>query len=115
MSHRLVAVFSPFENITDPRMSRTKLHNLFEIVVVALCGTLAGSDTWVDIVRFGNERLAWLQTFLKLENGIPSHDTFGRVFALLDPAELIRCLGQWLDDIGRDLGKHIAIDPIKGS
>ena len=110
MSNRLVAVFTPFEDLTDPRIERTRVHDLFELVVVALCGTIAGADSWTDIERFGNERLAWLRTFLKLENGIPSHDTFGRVFALLDPAELVACVAQWLEDIGHDIGKHIAID-----
>lgn len=110
MSGRLVAVFTPFEKLTDPRIERTRIHDLFELVVVALCGTIAGADSWADIERFGNERLAWLRTFLRLEDGIASHDTFGRVFSLLDPAELIACIQQWLDEIGREIGKHIAID-----
>jgi predicted transposase YbfD/YdcC len=110
MSHRLMAVFSTFEELTDPRVKRTRRHELFDLVVVALCGTIAGSDSWADIERFGNERLAWLRTFLQLENGIPSHDTFGRVFSLLDPAQLVACIQQWLDDVGREIGKHIAID-----
>ena len=110
MSERLIAVFTPFENLTDPRVERTRWHDLFEVVVVALCGTIAGADSWVDAERFGNERLAWLRTFLKLKNGIPSHDTFGRVFARLDPAKLAACIEQWLADIGKEIGQHIAID-----
>lgn len=110
MSSRLVAVFTPFEDLTDPRVERTRVHDLFELIVVALCGTIAGADSWVDIERFGKDRLAWLRTFLKLEGGVPSHDTFGRVFAMLDPAELVACIQQWLDDVGREIGKHIAID-----
>lgn len=110
MSSRLVAVFTPFESLADPRIERTRVHDLFELVVVALCGTIAGADTWADIERFGNDRLAWLRTFLRLEGGVPSHDTFGRVFALLDPAGLVACIQQWLDDLGREIGKHIAID-----
>ena len=110
MSQRLVAVFTPFENLTDPRIARTRVHDLFELVVVALCGTIAGADSWADIERFGNLRLPWLRTFLRLESGVPSHDTFGRVFALLDPAELVNCVAQWLEDIGREIGQHIAID-----
>jgi predicted transposase YbfD/YdcC len=110
MSERLVAVFTPFENLTDPRVERTRRHDLFELVVIALCATIAGGDSWIDAERFGNERLAWLRTFLKLENGIPSHDTFGRVFARLDPAKLAACIQQWFIDIGKELGQHIAID-----
>jgi predicted transposase YbfD/YdcC len=110
MSQRLTAVFTTLENLTDPRIERTRRHELFDLLVVALCGTIAGSDSWLDIERFGNERLDWLRTFLRLENGIPSHDTFGRVFALLDPAGLVACIQQWLDDLGRQIGQHIAID-----
>ena len=110
MSARLIAVFAPFEDLTDPRIERTRVHDLFELVVVALCGTIARADSWADIERFGNDRLPWLRTFLKLEGGIPSHDTFGRVFSLLDPAELVGCIQQWLHEIGREIGQHIAID-----
>jgi predicted transposase YbfD/YdcC len=110
MAQRLVAVFTPFEELTDPRIERTRVHDLFELVVVALCGTIAGADTWADIQRFGNDRLDWLRTFLKLESGVPSHDTFGRVFAMLDPGELLACVQQWLNELGREIGKHIAID-----
>jgi predicted transposase YbfD/YdcC len=110
MSQRLVAVFSPFENLTDPRIERTRRHELFDLLVVALCGTIAGADTWTDIERFGNERLDWLRSFLRLDNGIPSHDTFGRVFSLLDPAGLVACIRHWLDEVGRQIGQHIAID-----
>jgi predicted transposase YbfD/YdcC len=110
MSDRLVAVFSPFENLTDPRIERTRRHELFDLVVVALCGTIAGADSWTDIERFGRARLDWLRTFLRLENGIPSHDTFGRVFAMLDPARLVACIRQWLVEVGCQLGQHVAID-----
>lgn len=79
-------------------------------MVVALCATVAGPDSWADIERFGNERLTWLRTFLTLAYGIPSHDTFGRVFSRLDPAQLVACIQQWLEEVGREIGKHIAID-----
>ena len=57
MSERLVAVFTPFENLSDPRVKRTRRHELFDLVVVALCATLAGSDSWADVERFGIERI----------------------------------------------------------
>ena len=110
MSQSLNAIFTTFANLTDPRLERTRRHELFEIVVVAVCATIADSNSWTDMERFGNEKLAWLRTFLRLENGIPSHDTFGRVFSRLDPAKLAACIVQWLDDMGCELGKHIAID-----
>ena len=110
MFQSLNAIFTTFENLTDPRLERTRRHELFEIVVVAVCATIAGANSWTDMERFGNEKLDWLRGFLRLENGIPSHDTFGRVFSRLDPAKLAACIVQWLNDIGHELGKHIAID-----
>jgi predicted transposase YbfD/YdcC len=110
MTQSLNDVFTTFANLTDPRLDRTRRHDLFEIVVVAVCATIAGSDSWADIERFGVERLDWLRTFLRLENGIASHDTFGRVFSRLDPAKLAACIVQWLEDVGCELGKHIVID-----
>ena len=110
MSTELTDIFTTFEDLTDPRIERSRVHDLFEMVVVAICATVAGSNSWTDIERFGNERLAWLRTFLCLENGIASHDTFGRVFARLDPAGLAGCIHQWFADIGRVLGDGIHID-----
>lgn len=110
MTQSMNGIFTTFANLTDPRLERTRHHELFDIVVVAVCATIAGSDSWADIERFGDERLEWLRTFLRLENGIPSHDTFGRVFSRLDPAKLSACIVQWLEEVGIELGKHIAID-----
>jgi hypothetical protein len=110
MTQKLNDIFTTFANLTDPRLERTRHHELFDIVVVSVCATIAGSDSWTDIERFGCERLEWLRTFLRLENGIPSHDTFGRVFSRLDPAKLSACIVQWLEEVGIELGKHIAID-----
>ena len=110
MTQSMNDIFTTFANLTDPRLERTRHHNLFDIVVVAVCATIAGSDSWTDIERFGCERLEWLRTFLRLENGTPSHDTFGRVFSRLDPAKLSACIVQWLEEVGIELGKHIAID-----
>lgn len=110
MSKQLIDVFTSFETLPDPRMERPRRHELFDLVIVALCATIAGADGWADIERFGIRRLEWLRTFLHLKNGIPSHDTFGRVFSRLDPAGLVACIKQWLDDIGQEMGKQIAID-----
>lgn len=87
MSKTLIGVLTTFESLTDPRMERTRRHELFDLVVVALCAAIADSDGWGEIERFGLERLDWLRTYLRLESGIPSHDTFGRVFSRLDPAK----------------------------
>jgi predicted transposase YbfD/YdcC len=100
-----------FENLTDPRVKRTRRHVLQDILVIALCAMIANANTWVDIERFGNSKLDLLRRFLALPNGIPSHDTFSRVFARLDPAALLVCLHNWLNELREKLGgTHVAID-----
>ena len=73
------------KKIGDPRIERTKRHSLLDIIIIAICGVICGADSWVDIELFGKTKIDWLKTFLRLPNGIPSHDTFGRVFAALSP------------------------------
>src|SRR5919202_937052 len=80
-----------FAALTDPRIERTKEHRLVEIVTIALGAVLCGADDWVAIETFGRAKEAWLRTFLALPGGIPSHETFGRVFARLDPDEFRAC------------------------
>src|SRR5947199_6413472 len=100
-----------FANLTDPRVARTRRHILQDMIVLALCGMIANADTWVDIERYGKTKLNFLRRFLELPNGIPSHDTFGRVFAKLDPAALLVCLQNWLNDLRQKWGgKQVAID-----
>ncbi|HNT87184.1 MAG TPA: transposase family protein, partial [Candidatus Hydrogenedentes bacterium] len=74
-----------FGRIKDPRLDRQKKHKLIDIIAMAVCATIAGADGWVAIALYAKSKEAWLRTFLELPNGIPSHDTFGRVFSLLDP------------------------------
>jgi predicted transposase YbfD/YdcC len=96
-THALKELFTPyFDNLTDPRVDRTKRHSLLDLIVVALCATLGGANGWADIERFGQAKLAFFRTFLALPHGIPSHDTFGRVFARLDPAVLLEAVRNWL-------------------
>ncbi len=73
--------------LEDPRVDRTKHHQVLAMITIALCAVICGADTWVDIEEFGHAKRAWLETFLELPNGIPSHDTFGRVFGRLDPEQ----------------------------
>lgn len=104
-------ILTHFEGMTDPRVERTKLHRLSDLVAIALCGAICGADTWADVERFGNEKIEWFRTFLRLENGIPSHDTFGRVFAALDTGQFYACLANWIASLQLDLrGQTIAID-----
>jgi hypothetical protein len=72
-----------FGDLGDPRIDRTKLHDLLDILIIAICAVIAGADNWEDVEEFGKARLEWFRTFLELPNGIPSHDTFTRVFACL--------------------------------
>jgi predicted transposase YbfD/YdcC len=104
-------ILTHFEDLSDPRVERTKLHHLSDLVAIALCGAICGADTWADVERFGREKIDWFRTFLRLENGIPSHDTFGRVFAALDTGEFYACLANWIASLQLDLrGQTIAID-----
>jgi predicted transposase YbfD/YdcC len=100
-----------FAQIRDPRIDRTKRHRLLDILVIAICAVICGADSWVDIELFGKAKRKWLKTFLKLPGGIPSHDTFGRVFAALNPEEFQASFMAWVQAIN-DLteGQVIAID-----
>jgi predicted transposase YbfD/YdcC len=77
-----------FVDLADPRIARTRRHDLLDIVTLAVCAVLAGAESWVEVEAWGQIKLEWLRTWLALPNGIPSHDTFGRVFSRLDPDQL---------------------------
>ncbi|HSJ53846.1 MAG TPA: ISAs1 family transposase [Anaerolineae bacterium] len=100
-----------FADLQDPRVERTKRHKLLDIVVLAICGVICGADDWVSIQEFGEAKLEWFQGFLELPNGIPSHDTFGRVFGLLDPDQFQTCFTNWILSVSEvTKGQVIAID-----
>ncbi len=100
-----------FGQIADPRVERTRAHQLLDIIAIALFAVLAGADSWVAIETYGNAKRAWLETFLALPNGIPSHDTIARVFARLDPEALETSFQQWVKGLVSSLGAQlIAID-----
>ena len=100
-----------FGDLTDPRVERTKLHQLVDILVIAICAVIGGADNWEDVEAFGKAKQEWFQTFLELPNGIPSHDTFTRVFARLDPEQFQTCFVRWIAAVSQRIGGQvIAID-----
>jgi predicted transposase YbfD/YdcC len=99
-----------FAALSDPRVERGQVHPLLSIVGVALCAILGGADDWVAVERFGNAKLDWFRRFLDLPSGIPSHDTFGRVFARLDPAQFEAAFRDWVAAVTARLPGLVAID-----
>lgn len=100
-----------FKILVEPRMERCKLHLLDEIIFLVICAVISGADNFVEIESFGNEKIKWLRTFLKFKNGIPSHDTIGRVFARIDAKEFEKCFIEWVESvIELTKGQVIAID-----
>lgn len=100
-----------FSKLEDPRLNRQKLHQLMDIIVIAICAVICGAEGWVDIENFGKARIEWFKKFLELPNGIPSHDTFGRVFGLLHAAAFEACFFDWVQAVNQvTSGQVIAID-----
>lgn len=89
-------LFEGIRKIADPRREHQKFHSLYEIVVIAICAVLCGAEHWTEIEEYGEAKREWLATFLELKHGIPSHDTFRRVFILLDPMELKSVFVDWV-------------------
>jgi predicted transposase YbfD/YdcC len=124
-----ITIADYFAEIDDPRVERTKQHKLIDIITIALrvrsrlrretllqrcltiCAVICGADTWVDIETYGRAKYDWLKKFLELPNGIPSHDTFSRVFARLNPEQFQQCFLNWIKSISNiTSGEVVAID-----
>lgn len=106
-----LGIVERFGMLEDPRTGHAKRHELLDIIVITLCAVICGADNWVEIEEFGKAKEDWFRRFLKLPNGIPSHDTFGRVFSLLDPEQFGACFMDWVRSV-RELaqGEVVAID-----
>jgi predicted transposase YbfD/YdcC len=100
-----------FHDLDDPRVSPATRHQLLDIVAIAVCAVICGADTWVEVETFGRAKRDWLGTFLALPHGIPSHDTFGRVFAALDPDQFERGFRSWVAAVvDVSAGTVVAVD-----
>ena len=97
--------------MTDPRVERSQRHKLIDIITIAICAVICGADTWVELESYGWAKIKWLKRFLELPNGIPSHDTFARVFAQLDPEQFQQSFLNWIKSISNVMkGEVVAID-----
>lgn len=112
MSHKITSTIEKhFSELEDPRTIHLNNHPLINILTIALCAIIAGAENWTDIENFGQQKAGWLGQFLDLSNGVPSHDTFGRVFARLDPEQFRNCFLAWVQAVFEvTQGQVIAID-----
>jgi predicted transposase YbfD/YdcC len=108
---KAISIRQCFAEVPDPRREHLRLHNLWDIIAITILAVIAGADSWVEVTKYGTNKLDFLETFLELPNGIPSHDTFGRVFALLSPSALQDGFITWVGAIAEaTLGRVVAID-----
>ena len=106
-----ITIADHFGKMEDPRVEWSIQHKLIDIITIAICAVICGADTWVDIEAYGLAKSEWLKQFLELPNGIPSHDTFARVFARLDPEQFQQSFLSWVKSISNlTQGEVIAID-----
>ena len=103
--------FECFSEIEDPRVDRSKLHDLCEILFIVVVAFLSNANDFASVERFARARILWLRRFLRLANGVPSHNTFNRVIGMLDPAQLEACIFRWLSELSQaSNGRFVAID-----
>lgn len=104
-------VHKHFEDLTDPRLDRGRNHNLIEMIFLALTAAICGAQGWADVERFAKCKIDWFRRYVTLPFGVPSHDTFGRVFSRLDTGEFLTALHGWMDAFAGSLrGRGVAID-----
>lgn len=105
------SITNHFAAVADPRTGNAKQHLLLDIIVITICAAICGADSWVEVAVWAKANRKWLRTFLELPNGIPSHDTFRRVFLLLDPKQFRRCFLVWIRAVSKlTHGQIVAID-----
>lgn len=105
------SLLSHFASLEDPRRAETIEHRLLDIVAIAICAVICGAESWTDLEAYGKAKQGGLKTFLSLPNGIPSHDTFARVFARLEPEQMQQCFLSWMRAVSQlTMGEVVAID-----
>jgi predicted transposase YbfD/YdcC len=105
------SVVRHFGGLQDPRVARRRLHNLCDMIAIALCAVICGAESWEDVAEYGRQKEPWLKTFLRLRHGIPSHDTFNRVFRMLRPDHFQACFARWMQALVETTdGRIVAID-----
>lgn len=104
-------LFESLTSIDDPRRAHQKFHSLFDILVISICAVICGAEHWTEFEEFGEAKQEWFSSFLELENGIPSHDTFRRVFILLDNIKLKEVFVNWISSaVSLSKGTLVNID-----
>jgi predicted transposase YbfD/YdcC len=111
MARSKVVLRECFSVVRDPRREHQRFHNLWDIIAITICAVLAGADCWPEVAAYGRCKQDWLESFLELPDGIPSHDTFARVFALLDPLSFQEGFQNWVQALVEATdGRVVAID-----
>lgn len=107
---RPLSLEESFRKIRDPRLDRTKLHKLIDIIIIAVCAVICGAESWDEMEQFGKDKQEWLKSILELPNGIPSHDTINRVFACINPQEFEQCFFDWVNSFAGSISGVVAVD-----
>lgn len=108
-THPKLSLIEHFKQLPDPRVNRTKDHDLIDVLVIAICCLLCAGESFNDMEDFGKAKEEWFKTFLELRNGIPSHDTFNRVFAALDPEKFLECFLAWTQSVRQAVEQEIVV------
>jgi hypothetical protein len=106
VTHGGANIATYFGDLKDPRIERSKEHQLLDILVIAICAVICGANDWEAVAEYGRSKEEWFKAFLALPNGIPSHDTFWRVFRALDPEQFERCFMNWIQAVSETLAKQ---------